>query len=513
MGKIEVYNPRVLKKMSRNQLIALLIDQSDETHGLELALKFERKKNEAVSLLKKTPSINKFALSFLEGLPIKTTSCARCVILETDFFGAELSIGFGLKQAQYAYLDKQVNEQLGGKGILSIPDTSKLHNIIFSPGLNFPRTIIAYPILLNHKKIGFVWISDGETNAYAPDEQEALGKGIGEFELALSLLSTFLKQSQAISTYEKIIHNIEEPIIVFDKGSKIPFANQAAITQFSLELKSDGKYVSKKNLLLSIDLDDAQVSLIDNETEFIGSLLKIHNFDNKDYKFCRFVNITRERSEDKYLSNIIKAICQYLKTEMVEIAGFIKIAANLGNISASQSEYLEKTNFNLQRIQNMVGDLLSIDRVKKDNFVSLGIVDINLSIDKVIELFQPIIKQKQLTFSKKYEDEPIILTTDSALLHHIFLNLFESAIHDSIIGSTVEIYQNISDNKYCFWIKDSGKGISKPDIEAFMDDSKAKNPYENLRIAKAFTMLLMGELSIESKIGKGKKVRISLPNI
>lgn len=513
MGKIEISDPRALKKMSRNQLIALLIDQSDETHGLELALKFERKKNEALSLLKNAPSINKFTLSFLEGLPIKTTSCARCVISESDFFMEKISAGFGINQAQYAYLDKQVNEQLGGKGILSVPDTSKLHNFIFAPGLNFPRTIIAYPILLNHKKIGFVWISDKETNAYIPEEQDALGKGIREFELALSLLSTFLKQNQAISTYEKIFHNIEEPIIVFDRGLNMPFANQTAITQFSLELNSNGKYVSKKNLFSSIDLNVAQVSITNNEAEFVSPVLEILNLDNKDHKFCRFVNITRKKSEEKYLSNIIKAVCQYLKTEMGEISGLIKMTANLGNLSASQSEYLEKSNFNVQRIKNMVDDLLSIDRVKKDDFVSLGIVDINLSIDTVIEIFQPIIKQKQLAISRKHEAEPLILTIDSTLLHHVFLNLFESAIHDSIIGSTVEIYQNISDNKYCFWIKDSGKGISKPDIEAFMDDAKAENPYENLRIAKALTTLLMGELSIESKIGKGKKVRISLPNI
>jgi signal transduction histidine kinase len=58
---------------------------------------------------------------------------------------------------------------------------------------------------------------------------------------------------------------------------------------------------------------------------------------------------------------------------------------------------------------------------------------------------------------------------------------------------------------------DDGAGISRPDLQAILENAVTMGKSQNLSMAKAITDLLLGKLSDESQLGEGKKVTVSLP--
>ena len=105
----------------------------------------------------------------------------RIIIKEYEGQTGELifSGGIGNKNDSYAYLDVQVEEQLGEPGIFYILDTSKIHSIKFVPGNNFPKTILGISLGEAKETQGFVWFACEDQKNFTKHESDSLFSLIG----------------------------------------------------------------------------------------------------------------------------------------------------------------------------------------------------------------------------------------------------------------------------------------------------------------------------------------------
>ncbi|MBT4890991.1 MAG: ATP-binding protein, partial [Rhodospirillales bacterium] len=129
---------------------------------------------------------------------------------------------------------------------------------------------------------------------------------------------------------------------------------------------------------------------------------------------------------------------------------------------------------------------------------------------------------KGVELTKKIFDELPPLYADRRSVRQILLNLLGNAIKFTPAGGNITLSAKSSGRNISLRITDTGIGISneklpgltKPFTRAERDPHKAVEGWGlGLAITKSLIDLHMGSIDIESAIGKGTTVTITLPNV
>jgi len=512
--EIEIsFDQKLLKGKRRSELIEIIHTLTESINAERKNNIFINKKAKIFEDIFKNEQLADFLKNILSFIPIKATSSIRIMCVESDNFLQPFQSGYGKLEHDYSILDYQVNELLGGKNQLLIQDTSKIHNLKFTAEKEFPRSIIAFPIILMEKKYGCIWVGDENYNSFSTKEQKELTENIHALQHVLAILIRRLFENQENKTNRQILDSIEDPIIVINANSKVSYVNLSAMRVFEMKRENDNSYFSNKlekdQLINSGRIQDGSIVRID-DTEY-KVIAKKCDFDNCDEGLiCRFNNKTIERSMDNYLSTIISALTQSMESPLDEIKGLASLVLSLGNLSVKQQKYLDRLIQKTFLINKDITDLLSLKRLKREGFIAIEPFKIDEVIEEVLEKLSPLIKQKQIIVSKNYEVGEQKIICDRLLLEHILLNVFDHAIHETRLGGTIELERFIEPARFKVSIKDSGRGISKPDIEKALDKRIFDKHQEALQLAMKITALLNGEVSIESNLGSGTKVTLEI---
>jgi len=505
-----------INKLRRSELLELIRGVNDSLKEETALLVKEREKNRSFERVLISKNFREYFKEFLKTISIKETSSIRILFIKKDFFLQHFSIGYGSLSDEYSYLDDQICDQLGGKSHLIIQDTSKIHNIKFYPGKSFPRSLIAFPIIHNDLKVGCIWIGDENYRAYSKKEVEEFNHIVDEYQKTLAVLFKTISTSQENFTLRCVFDSIEEPVLIIHAQQIITHANPSAIKEFNLIRNENGSFYSEK-----VDFDDLfqspetleKIKIKTNKKEFEVRRLEVNSLDTEGVTCYRFINKTRERALNKYLSTIISTITHYLRTPMIEIKGLASLISSLGDLSEKQKEFLNTISSNIDAIESNVKELISIDRLNKDGFVEINEVTVDGFIDNVILTLAPLAEQKQITIRSDYDKKKKKILTDTALLNHALLNILDNAIRESHMGGIVEIRSYNESNAFFISIKDFGKGISKLDIKKMMDDKSLDQNIDEIEITKNIMKILNGDLVIESNLGSGTIITLKFPHL
>jgi len=500
-----------LKKKSKHEIISLLEQIVSENKTLEETLNFENQKISAFSKFRISNSVPDFINEIITKIPIRKTSSVRIILSSTDFLGKPIIAGSGLDHEQYQYLDVQVGEQLGGKSILKIEDTSKIHNLIFDPKKRFPRSIYAIPIILSQSKVGFLWIADLQINAYTDEKLTQIRKIISEFEYALGFFAELLKQKQVEEFMMGVINSFSEPIILCDPMGKIILKNHDAINAFFLDEKSiELKQISTR-VQEFIHQKNEKFEIASAGNVFEATLFDLDIPNGKDYYFYRFRNVTREKAVNNYYHTIINSLSTNFRNELDQINGYGSIISGLGELTAKQADYLQKISLSTKQLKTIIRDLLDINRIKDETFLSLSEVDIKEILKEVSQIFLPVMLQKKLDLEIHSGDDPISIISDREIFKQLLISLFESATQDAAMSSILEIDLEKTETRTILGIRNKGRGLSQPDIVSILEKKSSSGAeHTHLINAKKIIDLLLGKMEIESQLGGGKKVVISL---
>ena len=113
----------------------------------------------------------------------------------------------------------------------------------------------------------------------------------------------------------------------------------------------------------------------------------------------------------------------------------------------------------------------------------------------------------------------VTFNTDANRLTQVFSNLISNALKHTPMGSITYGYQILDEGgKIQFFVKDTGSGIAKEDLERIFetyvsrDAETTKNGYGlGLPLCKIIVEKLGGKISVESEEGKGSTFRFVMP--
>ncbi len=227
-------------------------------------------------------------------------------------------------------------------------------------------------------------------------------------------------------------------------------------------------------------------------------------------------------AKDYFLSRMSHEI----RTPLSAILGLSEIGIN--NEKIDTNDYFNKINEAGTYLLGLMNDILDMNKIE------MGQIEINpepIDTEKFYKMIITIIKtqasNKNINFifnhKGKYYRYQIL---EKLRLHQILLNVLNNAIkYTPVNGEVIYTVENIEEAGNLFsvhTIEDNGVGISNEFVEkVFQPFTREKNSLSDteggtglgLAICANLVKQLNGNISLESKLGKGTKVTIKLPLI
>ena len=270
------------------------------------------------------------------------------------------------------------------------------------------------------------------------------------------------------------------------------------------------------------------------------------NKDLVDKAFILFRNITAEKSKEieanRKLSHALKAakdasnakttflfnMSHDIRTPMNAVMGFTAMAKKHIEDSETVKKYLDKIDIAGKQLLSLVNQVLEMSRIESGKII--------LSEQKCD--LENIIKAISTTYGTHAETKGILFTATITNVIHKFVLVDSDRINQiaaNIIGNAIKytkesgsITCTFSEQEcdregyglYTLTVEDTGIGMSPDFIEHIFDEftrersstvSRIQGTGLGMTIVKKLTDLMGGTIHIESEIGKGTKITVSLP--
>jgi len=236
--------------------------------------------------------------------------------------------------------------------------------------------------------------------------------------------------------------------------------------------------------------------------------------------------IAKEKAEesDRLKSSFLSNLSHEIRTPMNAILGFTVLLTDPDLSKEKRENYNSIIQHNGNHLLSIIDDIIEISKIEtKQVTPNLSIINLNNFFDELSLLMSVNLpKDKKIELRTKIPPDNASLSfkTDEVKLKQIMINLISNAIKFTDTGF-VEFGYEVNE-KIIFFVRDTGIGIDKVHHEMIFerfrqvdgDNSIIKGGSGlGLAIAKAYTLLLGGQISIESETGNGSLFKVTFPLI
>ncbi len=174
------------------------------------------------------------------------------------------------------------------------------------------------------------------------------------------------------------------------------------------------------------------------------------------------------------------------------------------------------------RLTSMINTMLEIAQTNSGVMhLERDAVDVRHLLDEACDLFEPVAQQRGIELEPEVRNTKashLFVKGDKPRLQRLIANIIDNAIKFSSKGDCVTVAARQSESRVHFTVTDTGQGISGEDMphifDRFYRSDKSRNAPGNglgLSYAKSIAHAHGGEIHVESKIGHGTTVMVSLP--
>ncbi len=374
-------------------------------------------------------------------------------------------------------------------------------------------------------------------------------KTIGEVQMLVNSFNQMAwdleKTTVSKKTLQTILDSMPYGIIIIDKEKKIQTANHAALSLMGYESEDEIAGMTCNNTLcpaekdkcpildLKQQLDRSEKILVTKDGKRIPILKTVIplSLDGKDVLLEAVIDITERKRAEKELiearyaaeeSNRLKSeflanMSHEIRTPMNGILGMTSLALDT-ELTEEQRDYLITAQNSGYALLDIINNILDFSKIEASR-LTLDVMDFNLrlTVEGVADILAPQASAKGLELAcLVHHDVPSLLKGDSGRIRQILLNLGSNAIKFTGKGEVIiraELKEE-TENKavILFSVTDTGVGVHEEKQRAIFDpfvqaDGSTTRVYGGtglgLAISKKLVEMMGGEISVDSKTGKG----------
>ncbi len=242
-----------------------------------------------------------------------------------------------------------------------------------------------------------------------------------------------------------------------------------------------------------------------------------------------FHDITQLKAYETTRSDFIANLTHELRTPLSALYGYAETLIEGVDDSETQRRFLGIIDRQARRLARLLDDLIVLSDLER------GITPLKLEsvhardvVEEAVELMREQARREGVTLAAQCEEHLPDLSGDRDRLHQVMINLLDNAIKYTPRGGHVTVYARSVDLSaaagarpaVALAVADTGEGIPERDIprltERFYRVDRARSRELGgtglgLAIVKHIVQLHNGALRIESKVGEGTTVTLSIP--
>ena len=272
---------------------------------------------------------------------------------------------------------------------------------------------------------------------------------------------------------------------------------------FDLELSSEDSSYSK--------IYQVRVSqMVSDEEESQGVILLLRD-------------VTREREVERMKSAFLGMATHELNTPLTTIIGYSELLTSpetADNFSAEQKkDCLLLIHDKALSLGGLVDDLLDVSRVESGRPLTLDYqeFDFDSMIREVVDSYDG--EEALHDFVVTLVGETSQIIADRLRLKQVVDHLISNAVKYAPEGGRVSVELNLSDDKYQLNVKDEGIGMDEGQLVHVFDrfyradssDTAVQGVGLGMSIVRNIVLAHRGDIQIESQLGRGTRVMVSLP--
>ncbi len=176
------------------------------------------------------------------------------------------------------------------------------------------------------------------------------------------------------------------------------------------------------------------------------------------------------------------------------------------------NESAEAIENSVDRASGIIENLLNFSRLSPNTVINTNIKNL---IESIFKLYTKPMQQQGIAYSLICRDE-LECNINQESLKHVLINLVSNAIDSIEAEGSVAVACAISEDNLIIEMADTGCGIREEDIESifnpfFTTKELGKGTGLGLYVVYSEVKKCGGEISVDSKYGKGSTFRVSLP--
>lgn len=363
------------------------------------------------------------------------------------------------------------------------------------------------------------------------DEIGQLGRAFNELsEILDDLFQTISSREGQLDT---ILSSMDDGVIAVNMRREVILANRAAADVWDLPEQAIGQNIFEATR--HEELTRILEKTMDSKETFTSEVrvrpgsertIAITSSPLQDQKgkiqgaVAVMRDVTSLRHLEQMRQEFVSNVSHELRTPLTSIKGFVETLLN-GHLDDNQllERFLNIISAETDRMIALINDLLDLSRIESGKLrINKTAVDMKKVFDDTVLLLQSKAEEKQITLENNIYD-PVIVEGDEKLLRQVALNLVDNGVKYTPEGGRVWIEAEQGLDHVEFLVIDNGVGIGSEHLdrlfERFYRVDKGRSRQTGgtglgLAIVKHIIDRHKGTIAVESRVGKGTKIRITL---
>ena len=216
-------------------------------------------------------------------------------------------------------------------------------------------------------------------------------------------------------------------------------------------------------------------------------------------------------------TDFIANVSHELKTPLSVIQNYGTMLQSPKLSDARRLEYAKAITEQSHRLADLVTNILKLNRLENQKiYPAAQKYDLGEQLAECLLRFEGIWEEKKIDIDTRIE-EAVFVESDKELLDIVWNNLFSNALKFTEAGGTVSLSLTSEGNLAVVQVSDTGCGIS-PEVgrhifEKFYQGDTSHATQGNglgLALVRRVVDIIGGDISVESKVGKGSKFIVKI---
>ena len=257
------------------------------------------------------------------------------------------------------------------------------------------------------------------------------------------------------------------------------------------------------------DVSFGRIHYLSDNVKHVGLIAVVHDITNR---------FELDKSRREFVANV----SHELRTPLTSIKGACETVMDDPEMPAETRQYfLDMALTESDRMTRIVSDLLVLSRLdNKRTQWKLETFDMCRSVSRLIEVMRVDIEARKHTVTFTAEENIPPITADRERIEQVIVNVLSNSVKYTPVGGKIDVSVRCADEKISFRVQDNGIGIPEEDLDRIFErfyrveksrTSEMGGTGLGLAIARELIEAHGGDIRIESRLGEGTAVTVTLP--